>query len=215
MLSPELLVPSWLIRKGGLSNFVPTRYFYNARASGGTITSYINTVTRRLVLISVTLVTSRDFEGILETIRHLVRKNVEVKISLLNPDKQDLMSSMCGIFDKTPNQLAGDIRESLHKLNTLKIELVSAGINLFSLRVHNSVPSGSVIMLDCNCENEHLAGRMQIETKPYKGHMNSSFAYELTDYPGNEMFANLLNGYNKLMDDGHEYYEAGETNGKN
>lgn len=67
----------------------------------------------------------------------------------------------------------------------------------FILKVHNTLPFGSAIILDGDLES----GTIQIETKPYKVGIRKSFAFEICN--NNRSFYNTLKtSYYSLITDG-------------
>ncbi len=196
------------VKKAGLTSFIPTRddYIY-FRKEGTSIASYIETAKNDLTMVSITLMTGVNFEHVFTTVKELIRNGVTVKISLLNPKNESLMTATTPLFHDMKNgDLSKRIEKSLSELVKLKSDLSSEDKKRFFIRVHNALPFGSVIMIDCEDVNQKR-GRIQIETKPYDQPYNSSFAFEITNYEGNNLFRNIYNGYKKLIDDGQEWTE--------
>lgn len=193
------------ITKAGLTAFIPTRDDYKIlRKEGSNIESYIKTAKKSLTMVSITLMTGVNFEHVFNTITELIRNGVVVKISLLNPDNESLMNATTPLFhDMKDGDLSQHIQKSLSDLVKLKADLSAEDKKRFFVRVHNVLPFGSAIMIDC--DDVQKRGRIQIETKPYEQPYNSSFAFEITDYEGNDLFQNIYNGYKKLIDDGDEW----------
>jgi len=194
------------VKKAGLTSFIPTRDDYKyLRKEGGSIASYIKNAKKSLIMVSITLMTGVEFEDISNTIKDLIRRGVAVKISLLNPENEPLIEATTPLFhNMKKEELSQRIKTSLQDLVKLKSNLATDEKPRFFIRVHNALPFGSAIMIDCG-EDGHRQGRIQIETKPYDQPYNSSFAFEITDYDGNDLFRNIYNGYIKLMDDGREW----------
>ena len=194
------------MKKAGLSTFIPTRDDYQTfHKDGGNIESYIRTAKKNLMMVSITLEKGVGFEHMSRAIEKLLSRKVKITISLLNPENEALMKATTPLF---PNMKDGDlparIKQSLNSLTELKATLSAKDQKRFSIRVHDALPFGSAIMIDCETDGQ-IPGRIQIETKPYQQPYNSSFAFEITDYEGNELYQNIYKGYIKLMEDGHEW----------
>ena len=71
--------------------------------------------------------------------------------------------------------------------------------NRLELRVHNTIPFGSAIIVD----HKESYGRIQIETKPYKAVLNDSFAFEIAPHGTSGFYQTLINGYEALIKDGN------------
>lgn len=195
------------IGETGLTSFVPTRNYYKYRKGYDNISSYIATVEKELAFVSVTLTTGVEYEMLSKTIKDLIeKKDVVVTISLLNPENSPLMESTAGIFDYTADELSKKINKSIKKILDLKEELSKENKEKLTLKVHNILPFGSAIILDCE-HQDRAKRRIQIETKPYKAPYNGSFAYEITDVGTNEMFKNLYEGYKMILKEGKEVTE--------
>lgn len=69
--------------------------------------------------------------------------------------------------------------------------------NRFVIKVHQTLPFGSAIILDGDFEN----GTIQIETKPYGFGMRKSFAFEIRNN-GSDFYNNLKTSYYQLIKDG-------------
>lgn len=194
------------MRKAGLTSLIPTRDDYKKfREGGGNIESYIQTAEKSLTMVSITLETGVRFENLSRRIKELLRKGAVVTVSLLNPKNTSLMAATAPLFHSMEaGNLSGRIEESLRDLVKLKSDLSTEDKARFSIRVHDALPFGSAIMIDCETDGQ-IPGRIQIETKPYQQPYNSSFAFEITDYEGNELYQNIYKGYIKLMEDGHEW----------
>ena len=131
----------------------------------------------------------------LESGRHFT-----VSISLLDYSKPWLMQAMAPALDVRPNALANDIFESLDKLWKMKRGLPTTAQERFSIRVHQSIPFGSAILLDHASSN----GRIQIETKVYKVALRKSFAFEVGPSGASGFYNTLVSGYLNLIAEGQE-----------
>lgn len=72
----------------------------------------------------------------------------------------------------------------------------------FLIKVHQTLPFGSAIILDGDAEN----GTIQIETKPYEVGMRKSFAFEIENNNG-IFYETLTQSYYRLIDDGISWSE--------
>ena len=194
------------ITKAGLSAFVPTRDDYkDFRRGHHNISSYIETAQKNVTLISVSLATGVEFEALATKIKDMIEnKKVAFVISLLNPDNNALMESVAPIFAYSTKELSRKIKNSLKNIHNMKKTLSMDNQKKIDIRVHNTLPFGSAIMLDCE-EDGTTYGRIQIETKPYKVEYNGSFAFEITNHTTNKLFSNLYMGCNLLLADGREW----------
>lgn len=91
-------------------------------------------------------------------------------------------------------------RVALKRLQALKDSLKEDQQKRFIIKMHNALPFGSAIILDCN----HEQGRVQIETKPYKVHMRESFAFEFLNN-GGQFYKTIVSSYFSLIEDGVFY----------
>ena len=147
--------------------------------SVSTIDAYVSTAQTSIVMVSVNLMaTGVPFDGLCEALRNKLEsgRHFTVSISLLDYSKPWLMQAMAPALDVRPSALANDIFESLDKLwEYVKRGLPTTAQERFSIRVHQSIPFGSAILLDHASSN----GRIQIETKVYKVALRKSFGFKL------------------------------------
>jgi len=198
-ISPEL-IPEHLIEATGLAAFYPGRKFYNHRKDASSIDLYINTALKSIVMISINLMTGMPFAGICDVLKNKLESNKSfmVTISLLNPNKANLIFSISPSLDRTEKQLFSSIKDTIDQLVDFRATLSENAQKRFDIRIHNSIPFGSAIILDPH----EKTGRIQIETKPYKAKLDDSFAFEIIPSDVNNFYENLVSGYEKLMQDG-------------
>lgn len=123
-----------------------------------------------------------------------------VTISLLNPFQDDLYKTLEPVFATDYSSLQNMTRVALKRLQALKDSLKEDQQKRFIIKMHNALPFGSAIILDCN----HEQGRVQIETKPYKVHMRESFAFEFLNN-GGQFYKTIVSSYFSLIEDGVFY----------
>lgn len=191
-----------LISAAGLSAFYPSRDYYAYRDVAN-IDQYVSTATRSVVMVSINLMTGIPIAGVCEGLITKLKANPKftAAVSLLNPELPHLMASLAPVLSTTATGLAHSIRESLHRLNQAKNQLRPKDRGRFSIRVHDTIPMGSAILLD----HKESFGRIQIESKVYKAPPRKSFAFEVVRTGSAGFYETLAKGYDDLVDDGHEW----------
>lgn len=185
----------------GLSAFYPSRDYYREREGGVAMDGYISTAKHTMVLIGVNLVTGIQFYEFCDCLRKKLtdpQAQFKVTISLLDPRITELMKIMAPILKMEPKSLALSIRQSFRELFAMKSQLDSEAQARCDLRVHKTIPFGSVIMLDHNEES----GRIQVETKPYKAGIQNSFGFEIRHSGENDLYHTLVSSFKILLGDG-------------
>jgi len=192
-----------LISVAGLSAFYPSRDYYAKYRDVANIDQYVSTATRSVVMVSINLMTGIPIAGVCEALITKLTANPKFTavVSLLNPELPHLMASLAPVLSTTPAGLAHSIRESLHRLNHAKTQLRPKDRSRFSIRVHDTIPMGSAILLD----HKEAFGRIQIESKVYKAPPRMSFAFEVVRTGSEGFYETLAKGYDDLVDDGHEW----------
>lgn len=192
-----------LISAAGLSAFYPSRDYYSKYRDVANIDQYVSTATRSVVMVSINLMTGIPIAGVCEALVTKLKANPKFTavVSLLNPDLSHLMASLAPVLSTTRAGLAHSIRESLHRLNHAKTQLRPKDRSRFSVRVHDTIPMGSAILLD----HKESFGRIQIESKVYKAPPRMSFAFEVVRTGSQGFYETLAKGYDDLVDDGHEW----------
>jgi len=188
--------------EAGLRVFYPSRDFYpRFRKDAATIDQYVGTAEQSAVLVSINLMTGIPFHDLCDRLKEkLTSRDSQFKviISLLNPLDDALMSVVSPVLRKNSTDLGHSIRESLCELMRLKQSLPRTSQKRFDIRVHDSLPFGSAIMLD------HLSptGRIQIETKPYKAGFQQSLAFEIGPSDHSSLYNVLKKAFETLLKDG-------------
>lgn len=194
-------VPLRIIAEAGLTGFYPSRDHYSKhRKEVGSISAYASTATRKLTMVSINLSTGDKFEGIRKVLIDKLTNNphFQLCISLLDPREHSLMTALAPGFDTTAQKLSESIHETLNNLVNDRASLSEHIAKRWDIGVHKSIPFGSAIIIDEDQPN----GRIQIETKPYKAPLNSSFAFEVVPTSKDSFFYTLTNGYQNLIKDG-------------
>lgn len=204
MLDSEL---AQRVQSAGLTCIIPSRdYYAKYRRHAPTIDAYVNTAQKTAVIIGVNLMTGMPFDGLCNLIQTRLESKhsaLTVTISLLNPWRPELMAAMAPVFSKESSELAQSIVTTLSDMWRLREKLSVDGRNRLTLNVHNVVPFASAILLD----HEHTCGRIQIETKPYKAPIRSSFAFEFCPTGGDGIFQTLCDSYIAIVRDGDRIYK--------
>ena len=154
-------------------------------------------------MVSINLSTGVTMDGVLDVLRQKLDidgSTFRVSISLLNPFARHLMQSLAPTLSVEPNELARSIKEALKRLVKVKHSLPDHAQKRFTIRVHNTIPLGSAILID----HEGLNGRIQIETKVYKAPFRQSFAFEVAPTGSSGFYDTLAKGYVGLAADGLE-----------
>lgn len=199
----ENLISDYLVNETGLTAFFPTREHYNVRINTNSIHTYIETAKNSLIMVSISLVKGFNFDDLRTTLeRKLENKSIkfEATISFLNPEKTFLMESLSLVFEKNKEDLVKDINDGIKLLKEFREKLSKSAQLKLKIRVHNSIPFGSAIIID----HDKPYGKIQIETKAYKLPMGKSFAFEVVPMKSDGFFYNLLEGYQNLLLDGKD-----------
>jgi pyrimidine deaminase RibD-like protein len=196
-----------LIEAAGLTGFYPSRRFYVFRRDGSSIDSYVSRAKKSIVMVSINLLTGLSFDNLCSMLENKLSnsgKNLSVVISLLNPSKAELISSISPVLNRTKDQLYTSIKDTIDELAKFRSSLSSGAQSRFDIRVHNAIPFGSAIMID----HREKYGRIQIETKPYKAVLNDAFAFEIAPHGKSNFYQTLVRGYEALLGDGNSIEEV-------
>ena len=114
------------------------------------------------------------------------------------PNKDYLMESLCSVFEKEKEDIIKDIKDGIALIQKFKNKLSLYAQKRLTLKLHNSIPFGSAIIMDY----DKPYGKIQIETKAYKVPMGKSFAFEVVPHKKNGYYDTMLEGYLNLINDG-------------
>jgi hypothetical protein len=203
------------ILDAGITAFYQSRSDYGRyRKNAATIDAYIATADKSILIVSINLMTGITFDGLCKFFENKLEEreqSITVTISLLNPWKEELIMALAPVLEFEPKRLSESIQNTLAELHKLKGKMSRQAKDRFNIKVHNSIPFGSAIILDEGTEK----GRIQIETKAYKAPLRKSFAFEVSNKENNEFYRTLVEGYNLLVKDGVTYESLITNSGEN
>ncbi|MES9965623.1 MAG: patatin-like phospholipase family protein [Candidatus Sedimenticola sp. 20ELBAFRAG] len=193
----------------GLSKIMPKRKYYTQfRMRSGNIESYLLSAQKSIEMVSINLSTGLGFEKITRVFKAKLEEDPDFKVSvsLVDPGEDHLMKTVTSSisqehFQKSPEEFSNDISAALSALAIARSELSPDCQSRFDLRVHNSLPQGSAIILDRGLESSVI----QIETKPYKAPLTDSYAIEVVPTGKDGLYETFLNAYTSLVKDGHPW----------
>src|ERR1035437_1183839 len=190
-----------LISVACLSAFYTSRDYYSKYRDASSVDQYVSTATCSVVLVSINLMTGIPIDGVCEALIKKLKTNPKFTaiVSLLNPELPHLIASLAPVLSTTPADLAHSIRQSLNRLNDAKAQLRPKDRGRFSIRVRDTIPMGSAILID----HKESFGRIQIESKVYKAPPRMSFGCEVVRTGSEGFYETLAKGYDDLVDDGH------------
>ena len=184
----------------GLSAFYASRDDYNKyREDASSIDRYINRATESICMVSITLATGIPVDDICQVFATKLKQNKKFKVtvSLLNPYNSELYKTIMPLFKQDERTLQENTKSAIKILVNFRDSLEMGEQERFIIKVHQTLPFGSAIILDGDTDN----GTIQIETKPYDVGMRKSFAFEIENN-GGIFFKTLKQSYYKLIDDG-------------
>lgn len=188
------------IDKIGLNAFYASREDYSKyRTDASSIDRYIDRATESIHMISITLATGISVDDICKVFEIKLKQNRDfrVVISLLNPYNKELYKTIMPLFKQPEKTLQENTISALKTLVDFKNRLKEDEQRRFVIKVHQTLPFGSAIIIDGDTES----GTIQIETKPYDVGMRKSFAFEIQNNNG-IFYETLKQSYYKLIDDG-------------
>lgn len=199
-LSKDLIAQ---INSIGLSAFFSSRDDYTKyRTNATSIDEYITKAESSIVMVSITLSTGMTFDNVCTVFKSKLEnyQDFRITVSLLNPYNDNLYAAIKPQFEPTASTLQSNAINSLETLVKVRNSLDINARKRFVIKVHQTLPFGSAIILDGETKN----GTIQIETKPYGFGMRQSFAFQLENN-GGYFYNTLLESYRKLVNDGIDY----------
>lgn len=174
----------------GLVDFVPSREEYKNRKPQ-TLKDYLSKATKSIKIISVSLTDAIEYHGCIKTLETIIKQNPKMKvtISLLNPENGNLLSIMAPILDLTSEDLKTRIQRAAQKIfknPTLK--------KTVDFKVHNTIPTGTYIIIDEDCDG----ASMIIESRPFSSPSSCSFSYHVTKSENSGLFDNIIEGIHTM-----------------
>ena len=159
----------------------------------------MNRAKESICMVSITLATGIPVDDICRVLKRKLEanNNFKIVISLLNPYDHELYKAIMPLFKQSEKTLQENTISALKTLVDFRGFLKKDAQERFTIKVHQTLPFGSAIILDGDTEN----GTIQIETKPYDVGMRKSFAFEIQNN-NSDFYDTLKQSYYKLIEDG-------------
>jgi hypothetical protein len=194
-----------IIDEAGISAIIPCRDYYKKIRGKGSITEYISQTQYSLIITGISFATGLPIENLEREFKELIKQDVKIIISLVNPSYISCVDSVCLSMNKEKNILINDISNTLKELWKLRESLGDDERKKLIIKVHNSIPFASAILIDADVPN--CLGTIQLETKSYKAPLRYSWAIELKEKKGgkNIMYNNMKESWLKLISDAEDF----------
>ena len=185
------------IQEAGIVNFYASRADYTMYRGAPNLADYLRCAKRSIRVAGYWMAHGIEMEGVTAALDELTRASPprDITIALINP-RASYVHALSGYLGLQQEEVVARTKASLSKLWDLREHMTPAQKARFRIKVYETVPIASVILLDA----EESYGRLQIEIKPYKSPRTASFALELGDR-GHELYDTCANAWLQLIDD--------------
>lgn len=141
-----------------------------------------------------------ETQGLAEEVCRLLeeRSSLSVTLAIIDPDSTHL-DALAKHLNQPVEEIRNRITNSLVRLTAARMQLPEPARYRYHIKVYNSLPVASVIMLDRVQRN----GRMQVDIKPYHAAQHNSFAIEITRAE-DPLYEHLSAGWGQLVMDARE-----------
>lgn len=196
------------LKQAGFSNFYASRLDYAKYRGAPRLVDYLSMAKHRIDVAGYWMAHGNEAEGIANEIAHFVQsaRSMEVTISIINP-KSSYIDALAGYLNLTSEELLIRIRSTLFNLNQARNRLSEDEKKRFILKVYNTIPIASVIILDGDTSDS----RIQLDFKPYKTPRFYSFSIELIG-PGKELYDLCYRAWSQLIEDAEIFDPAKHLN---
>ncbi len=194
------------IFKAGISNIYVSRddfaKYRNYPKIAPKLLDYLKLAKNNINVSAYWMAHGTEIEGITKGIIDLVKPPYKLDITICIIDPQTCcIDALSKHMNMPKSELIDRITTSLNKLKTEKDKLSQDEKKKLHIKIHDSLPLASVIMLDYGYEY----GRMQIEFKPYQIARQYSFAFELKG-ADSDLYKLLADSYKKQIEDASDFY---------
>jgi hypothetical protein len=185
----------------GVNNFYFSRSDFRKYRDGDTLEAYLQNAKRTVKIIALWLAESIEMEGLISGLEKILQKDDFriMKIAVINPDSE-IVGPLSRLLDIPEGDVKSKIRKSIESLCNLKKRLKTSVTERLQVRVYDTLPIASVIMLDDGEEN----GRIQFDFKIYRTPRVKSFGFELRN-TGNVFYQLCKEKYNLLLSESEEF----------
>lgn len=190
------------LEESGFTNFFASRADY-VRYRGDLI-DYLSLAKTSVRVAGYWFAHGTEMAGLADAIADLVRppKNLQITIAVIDPNACYL-DELARYLDMEPDEVRSRVQMSLKRLWAARGLLSKPEQERFALKVYDTIPIASVIMVD----PEEPDGRLQIDLKPYKVPRSQSFAFELSG-PNGDLYVRCRNSWMRLLDESPKFDPA-------
>ena len=160
--------------RNGVARFHFSRNDYKER-----LVDLLSKANHSIEIVSISLKVTNDEGRLTDVIRKKLMSNndFQVAISLANPRNSALLNVISASLDQNIREVKKEIEDMLSKLVGCRQDVDLDSQKRFRILVHESLPIGSVVMIDANVEGR---GLIQLETKLYQTNRSESFGFVLS-----------------------------------
>ncbi len=164
------------MENAGISNFYASRVDYAHYRGAPKLIDFLRLATKEIYIASYWMAHGTEIEGVPQKIAELTKepKRVKITIAILNPNSL-CIEALAEYLDMSKEEVSSRIKRALDKLYKVRDSLTDEEKERFIIKVYNTLPIASIIMID-PCEGN---GRLQIDLKIYKTERQNSFGFEL------------------------------------
>lgn len=160
----------------GLRKFYTSRDDYSKYRGAGNLQEYLRRAKKTIHIVAYWLSHGNEMEGIAEELVTLIHSNsaLTVTVAIISPTSPS-RESLASYLDVKVEELTSRIQSSLEKLAGAREKLSPKEKMRFALKVYDTLPAASTIMLDANEPN----GKIQVDLKLYKTARQFSIGFEV------------------------------------
>lgn len=189
------------IRRSGISNFYSSREEYALYRGATRLRDYLALAKKTINIAAYWMAYGTEMENIASFVAQMTKSPKSVKVTIATVDPTgSYIDPLAKYLDMSRDELVLRICASLAKLWEARESLSDEEKQKFSLKVYDTVPIASVIMLDV----ADPTGRIQIDLKPYKAARQNSFSIELQG-EDTHLFRVCRKAWTQLLEDAEAF----------
>ena len=165
------------LRTLGVLHVFGSRSDYQTYRDTSTLIDYFRLAHTSVEMVAYWISYGVETQGLAEEVCSLLseRPALSVTLAIIDPDSAHL-EALAKHLDKSPEEVRNRTINSLVRLCIAREELPNPIKYRYQIKVYDSLPVASVIMLDRTERN----GRIQVDIKPYHAAQHHSFAIEIS-----------------------------------
>ena len=194
------------LSKEGVKNFFPSAETYMEYKDHGKPAQYLKTATKnKVAYVGFWLSHSMSLGGMMDTLKTLLRNNIEVTFVLMNPYDKKIVDYCERFFGFDASYIESEFKKTIQQLYQFyRRDLLQPQKQKIKIKLHNKPLSAAAYLVDWDTE----CGKILLDSKIFGAVFAEGYGLEVVRNSKNteetSLFSRLKKAYSSFLDDNNE-----------